>query len=102
MIFARTVALKTALVDILCRRSFEAEDLLGITFDDMGGARRVTSLASLFGWTAALVKCGFRVRGFVKVLVDFFVTVFAGFAADVISCAVVCDGFRLTRLFRLR
>ncbi len=101
MIFPGPVALQTALIYFFCRRSFEAEDLLGITFDDMGGARPVTSLASLFGRTATLVECGFPVRGFVKVLVNFFVAVFAGLTADVISGAVGC-WFGLARFDGLR
>lgn len=96
MIFARAVALQTALVGFFCRRSFEAENILGITrVVDMGGGGPVTRLASLFGWTAALVEGGFPVRGFVEVVVDILVTGLARFGANILGRCFSCYGLLL-------
>ena len=68
MIFARAVALQTALVDFFCRCSFEIENRRCIArVIHMSAAWPVATFTSLFGWTSALVERGFPMRRLVKV-----------------------------------
>jgi hypothetical protein len=86
VIFAGGVTLKTALVDLFCRRSFEAENVLGIAWVvDMRASCPVARFASLLGWTATLIERGFPVRGFVEIVVDILVTGLASFGANVLG-----------------
>lgn len=86
MIFAGGVALETALVDLFCRRSFEAENVLGIAWVvDMRPGCPVARFASLLGRTATLVEGGLPVRGFVEVVVDILVARLASFGANILG-----------------
>ena len=86
VISARRVAFQAALVDFLCRRSFETENLLGIAgIVDMAGSRPVAGFASLLGGTTMSIKCGFPVRGFVEVVENILVAGLASFGTRVFS-----------------
>jgi hypothetical protein len=97
MIFAGGVALETALVDLFCRRSFEAENVLGIAWVvDMRASCPVARFASLLGRTATLVEGGLPVRGFVEVVVDILVARLASFGANILGGSFPCYGLLLS------
>jgi len=92
MVFAGGVALETALVDLFGRRSFEAENVLGIAWVvDMRAGCPVARFASLLGRTATIVEGGLPVRGFVEVVVDILVTRLASFGPRIFSRLLACD-----------
>ena len=97
MIFAGGVAVEAALIDLFCRRSFEAENVLGIAWVvDMCAGCPVARLASLLGWTATLVEGGLPVRGSVEVVVDILVARLASFGANILGGSFPCYGLFLS------
>ena len=96
MILAGGVTLETALVDLFRRRSFEAENVLGIAWVvDMRAGCPVARFASLLGRTATRVEGGLPVRGFVEVVVDILVACLASFGANILRGSFPCYGLLL-------
>jgi NAD(P)-dependent dehydrogenase (short-subunit alcohol dehydrogenase family) len=84
VILAGAVAHKAALIDGLRRCLLETKDLGGIPgIIDVVTPRSVAGFAALLGRSAMLVERRLPMRRFLEILVEVFVTGFAGFRAHV-------------------
>ncbi len=93
VILPRSMAFQAALVYRLRGYALEAEDLrlIAAAFDVVL-PHTMASFATLFGCAATLVQHGFPVRGLVKVVVDIFVTGFAGLGTGILRCGAPQSG----------
>src|SRR5579864_1005259 len=102
MVFPGAVACQTTLVDLLCRRGLEAENLFGIGIFRMSAARPVAGFATMSFGSALGLQDAVPMACLLQPLVDVFVTGFAGICSHILRCSEILPRCVLRRLIRRR